>query len=43
VATLVALGYSATDATAAVRRALDEQGRLIGVELIKAALAQVGK
>ncbi|MGH7468550.1 MAG: Holliday junction branch migration protein RuvA [Longimicrobiales bacterium] len=43
VATLVALGYSATEATAAVRRALDEQGRLVGIELIKAALSQVGK
>jgi Holliday junction DNA helicase RuvA len=43
VATLVALGYTATEATAAVRRALDEQGRLVGVELIKAALLQVGK
>ena len=41
VAALVALGYTATEATAAVRQALDEQGKLIGIELIKAALAQV--
>ncbi len=43
VAALVALGYTASDATAAVRKALDEQGRLLGVDLIKAALAQVIK
>ena len=43
VATLMALGYSAPEASAAVRRALDDQGKLIGIELIKAALAQVGK
>jgi holliday junction DNA helicase RuvA len=41
VAALVALGYSASEATAAVRQALDEKGKLIGIELIKAALAQV--
>jgi Holliday junction DNA helicase RuvA len=41
VAALVALGYTATEATAAVRQALDEHGKLIGIELIKAALAQV--
>jgi holliday junction DNA helicase RuvA len=41
VAALVALGYTATEATAAVREALDEHGKLIGIELIKAALAQV--
>jgi holliday junction DNA helicase RuvA len=38
---LVALGYSTTDATTAVRKALDEQGKLSGVDLIKAALAEV--
>ena len=43
VATLIALGYSPAQATAAVRAALDDQGKLIGIELIKAALAQVGK
>jgi Holliday junction DNA helicase RuvA len=43
VAALVALGYSASEATLAVRKALDEQGRLIGIDLIKAALLQVGK
>ncbi len=41
VAALVALGYTATEATAAVRQALDEHGKLIGIALIKAALAQV--
>ena len=41
VGALVALGYSVTDATAAVRKALDEQGKLMGIDLIKAALAQV--
>lgn len=41
VGALVALGYSVTDATAAVRKALDGQGKLIGIELIKAALAEV--
>ena len=41
VAALIALGYTATEATAAVRQALDEHGKLIGIELIKAALAQV--
>jgi Holliday junction DNA helicase RuvA len=43
VAALVALGYTAMAATAAVRRALDDQGRLVGIELIKAALANVAK
>lgn len=38
---LVALGYSAAQATAAVRRALDEQPGLTGTDLIKAALARV--
>jgi holliday junction DNA helicase RuvA len=36
---LVALGYSSADAAAAVRKVLDEQGRLAPVDLIKAALA----
>lgn len=40
VGALLALGYSASEATAAVRKALDEHGKLMGVELIKAALAQ---
>ena len=41
VSALVALGYSPSEATGAVRKALDEHGKLIGIELIKAALAQV--
>jgi Holliday junction DNA helicase RuvA len=41
VGALVALGYSTTEATAAVRKALDEQGKLAGIDLIKAALAEV--
>lgn len=40
---LVALGYNAGEASAAVRKALDEQGKLIGIDLIKAALARVTK
>jgi Holliday junction DNA helicase RuvA len=40
---LVALGYNPADASTAVRKALDEQGRLIGIDLIKAALARVTK
>jgi holliday junction DNA helicase RuvA len=36
---LVALGYSSADAASAVRKVLDEQGRLAPVDLIKAALA----
>jgi Holliday junction DNA helicase RuvA len=43
VSALVALGYNPGEATAAVRKALDEQGRLIGIDLIKAALARVSK
>lgn len=43
VGALVALGYNATEASAAVRKALDEEGRLIGIDLIKAALARVTK
>jgi holliday junction DNA helicase RuvA len=38
---LVALGYSSSDAAAAVRKVLDEQGRLAPVDLIKAALAGI--
>src|SRR5690606_38557586 len=41
VGALVALGYSTAQATAAVRRALDDQPGLSGPELIKAALARV--
>lgn len=40
---LVALGYNPAEASTAVRKALDEQGRLIGIDLIKAALAKVVK
>jgi holliday junction DNA helicase RuvA len=40
---LVALGYNPAEASTAVRKALDEQGRLIGIDLIKAALAKVTK
>ncbi|HEY0670939.1 MAG TPA: Holliday junction branch migration protein RuvA, partial [Longimicrobiales bacterium] len=40
---LVALGYTASDASVAVRKALDEQGRLMGIDLIKAALGKVVK
>jgi holliday junction DNA helicase RuvA len=38
---LVALGYSSSDAAAAVRKVLDEQGRLAPVDLTKAALAGI--
>lgn len=40
VGALVALGYTATEATAAVREVLDEDAQLAGVDLIKAALAR---
>jgi Holliday junction DNA helicase RuvA len=40
---LVALGYNPAEASTAVRKALDEQGRLMGIDLIKAALARVTK
>jgi Holliday junction DNA helicase RuvA len=43
VGALVALGYNAAEASAAVRKALDEEGKLIGIDLIKAALAKVTK
>ncbi|MGH7507475.1 MAG: Holliday junction branch migration protein RuvA [Longimicrobiales bacterium] len=39
---LVALGYSAPEAGAAVRKALDASDRLEGIALIKAALAEFG-
>ncbi len=39
---LVALGYTTAQATAAVRKALDEDASLEGPALIKAALAAVG-
>jgi Holliday junction DNA helicase RuvA len=38
---LIALGYSAPQATAAVRRALEQNAGLAGTELIKAALARI--
>ena len=38
---LIALGYSAPQATAAVRRALEQDAGLAGTELIKAALARI--
>lgn len=41
VSALVALGYTPGDATAAVRKVLDDQGGLSGVVLIKAALAEL--
>ena len=41
VAALVALGYSAGDATQAVRRALDEHPGLGGIDLIKASLGEM--
>jgi Holliday junction DNA helicase RuvA len=40
---LVALGYNAAEASTAVRKALDESGKLMGIDLIKAALAKVTK
>jgi Holliday junction DNA helicase RuvA len=43
VGALVALGYNVGEATAAVRKALDDEGRLLGIDLIKAALAKVTK
>lgn len=43
VGALVALGYNAAEATTAVRKALDDEGKLIGIDLIKAALARVSK
>ncbi|HUP88280.1 MAG TPA: Holliday junction branch migration protein RuvA [Longimicrobiales bacterium] len=43
VGALVALGYNAAEASAAVRKALDDEGKLLGIDLIKAALAKVNK
>ena len=40
---LVALGYNPAEASTAVRKALDEEGRLLGIDLIKAALTRVVK
>lgn len=40
---LVALGYNAAEASTAVRKALDESGKLMGIDLIKAALGKVAK
>jgi Holliday junction DNA helicase RuvA len=42
VGALVALGYSSSEATSAVRDALDTSGTLVGIDLIKAALARLG-
>lgn len=43
VAALVALGYSAGDATHAIRDILDERPGLVGVDLIKAALSAMAE
>lgn len=43
VGALVALGYSHSEATEAVRAALDADGRIQGVELIRAALAAMSR
>lgn len=43
VAALVALGYSSADAAAAVRRVMDTEAGLAGVDLIKAALVAIRK
>src|SRR5690606_34797657 len=43
VGALVALGYSSAEAAQAVRDALDADGRVHGVALIKAALAAMAK
>ena len=42
VGALVALGYSSSEATSAVRESLDASGALAGIDLIKAALARLG-
>lgn len=42
VSALVALGYTTSEASAAVRQALEAQAALVGVELLKAALARLG-
>lgn len=41
VGALVALGYSPADAAAAVRKVIDDNGGMAGVDLIKAALAGI--
>lgn len=43
VGALVALGYSHSEATEAVRAALDADGRIQGVELIRASLAAMSR
>lgn len=43
VAALVALGYSNAEAAAAVRRVMDAQSGLAGIDLIKAALVAIKK
>jgi Holliday junction DNA helicase RuvA len=42
VGALVALGYSSSEATSAVRESLDTAAALAGIDLIKAALARLG-
>jgi Holliday junction DNA helicase RuvA len=42
VGALVALGYSSSEATSAVRESLDTTAALAGIDLIKAALARLG-
>ncbi|MGH7555492.1 MAG: Holliday junction branch migration protein RuvA [Longimicrobiales bacterium] len=41
VGALVALGYTPSEATAAVRKVLDDDGATTGIDLIKAALGQL--
>jgi Holliday junction DNA helicase RuvA len=42
VGALVALGYTPSEATAAVRKILDDDGGITGIDLIKAALGSLG-
>jgi Holliday junction resolvasome RuvABC DNA-binding subunit len=42
VGALVALGYTTSEASMAVRQALEAQDAIAGVELLKAALARLG-
>jgi Holliday junction resolvasome RuvABC DNA-binding subunit len=42
VGALVALGYSHIDAATAVRRAMEKDGDVSGIVLIKAALSVIG-
>jgi Holliday junction DNA helicase RuvA len=42
VGALVTLGYTPAEATAAVRKALDERATITGIDLIKAALGALG-